>query len=82
METNQKVVRMRSLPTLRGIFSYVENLKSEFKKIQWTEGKEVWEYAKVVVIATFALGFGIYIVDVTIQKLLSILETVFVWLFG
>ena len=82
IDANQKIGRAMNLPSLRGFFNYVENLKAEFFKIQWTEGKEIWQYAKVVVLSTFALGFGIYVIDVTIQKLLSLLETGFVWIFG
>ena len=83
MELHQK---SKSPPTtafsLKRSHQFLENVKSEFQKIQWTEGEEVRVYAKVVVLATLFLGFAIYAADLVIQKGLVVLEVLFKLIFG
>jgi preprotein translocase subunit SecE len=81
MEVHQKRSVTR-LPSVRKMFRFIEEVKSEFHKIQWTDGEEVVVYAKVVVLATFFLGMAIYFADLVIQRTLSGLEVVFKLLFG
>lgn len=57
-------------------------MKSEFKKITWTEPDALRTYTKVVVGATFAVGLGIYIVDLGIQLVLASLEFIVKGLIG
>lgn len=54
---------------------FVGEVKSEIKKIHWTEKDELISYTKIVVASTFFLGMGIYIVDLFIQSILSGLGT-------
>lgn len=61
---------------------YIQDIKSEIKKIDWTSKDELKVYTKIVVIATFWLGMGIYAVDLTIQSLLSLITVVFHWVVG
>jgi len=58
------------------------DIKSEFKKITWTEPEALRTYTKVVVGATFAVGLGIYIVDLGIQMVLHALEFIVKGLIG
>ena len=81
MEVHQKRSGVRA-PSMRKVFRFFEEIKSEFHKIQWTEGEEVVVYAKVVVLATFVLGMAIYFADLIIQRTLLGLEVVFKLLFG
>ena len=80
METNQKEAAPKI--TARRAYQYFENLKTEFQKIQWTEGEEVKVYAKVVVGATFVLGLVIYFADLIIHRVLMGLEAIYRMIFG
>lgn len=42
-------------------------VKQEFNKITWTSKDELKVYTKVTVIATFAIGLGIYLADLVIR---------------
>ena len=68
--------------SLKKAWGFWEHVKSEFLKIQWTEGEEVRVYAQIVVVATFLLGMGIYAADVCIRQMLDLFEGVFRALFG
>lgn len=50
---------------------YLGDIKEEFKKITWTSPEELRTYTKIVVTGTFLLGMGIYLMDLTIQGVLS-----------
>lgn len=47
------------------------DIKSEFKKINWTSPEELRAYTKIVVGMTFFFGMGIYAIDLIIQFILS-----------
>lgn len=61
---------------------YLSQLKSEFKKITWTDREQLLVYTKIVVGATFFFGIGIYTVDVLIRSVLSALELIGRTFFG
>ncbi|MDB6080829.1 MAG: secE [Chlamydiia bacterium] len=69
-------------PSAKKAAQFLENVKSEFFKIQWTEDQDVKVYAKIVLISTFLLGMGIYLADVLIQKALFVVDVLFKLLFG
>jgi preprotein translocase subunit SecE len=69
-------------PSMKKASQFLENVKAEFQKIQWTDGEEVKVYAKIVVFATFFLGMAIYFTDLIIQKTLVVFEMIFKLLFG
>jgi preprotein translocase subunit SecE len=78
----QQKTKSMPRPSLRKAYQYFENVKSEFQKIQWTEGEEVRVFAKVVVVATFVLGMALYLTDLCIQSMLGGLEHILMWFFG
>lgn len=51
----------------------IEDIKKEFRQITWTSREELKTYTQIVVGATFALGMGIYFIDLFIQGVLSLL---------
>jgi preprotein translocase subunit SecE len=61
---------------------FIGDIKSEFKKITWTSPEELRMYTKIVVIAILIFGLGIYVVDLVIQGLLSVLGSVMHMIFG
>jgi len=54
--------------------SFLADVKLEITKISWTTPEELRTYTKIVVIATFAMGIGVYMIDVFIQLFLGTLE--------
>lgn len=63
--------RTASAVSGRNVFDFVGDVKGEMKKITWTPVDELKSYTKIVVAATFAAGFAIYAIDVSIQLALS-----------
>lgn len=57
--------------SLKKAFRRFEDVKTEFKRIQWTEDKEVLYYTKIVLLATFISGMVLYIADLIVQQGLS-----------
>lgn len=53
------------------VFSFIGDVKSEFKKISWTDKEELKTYTKVVVAFTFLFGISALFVDVIIQQTLA-----------
>jgi preprotein translocase subunit SecE len=51
--------------------NFLGDIKDEFKKISWTTPEELRTYTKIVVAGTLILGMGIYLMDLTIQGVLS-----------
>ena len=51
--------------------SYINELKEELKKVTWTTKDELILFTKIVVVATFSLGLGIYGVDLLIKGVLN-----------
>lgn len=82
MEHQKSQSRQSAYNTLRKAFRSLEDMKIEFKKIQWTEDKKIQEYAKIVVLATFASGMVLYFADVIVHKFLWALNACLRMLFG
>ena len=82
MESQQKAKMPTNTISMRRAFQFIEDMKTEFGKIQWTEGEEVRVYAKIVVGATFVFGIALYLVDLFVQKTLFSLDAIFRMLFG
>lgn len=61
---------------------FLADVKTEFKKISWTSPEELKAYTKIVVGATFFMGIGVYIIDLTIQAALGSLEFIVRAIFG
>ena len=51
--------------------SYINELKAELKKVTWTTKEELIFFTKIVIGSTFALGLGIYAVDLLIKGVLN-----------
>lgn len=62
------------VPMGKKIRDFFGDVKSELKKINWTSYDELRVYTKIVVVATFLFGMGIYVMDLLIQTSLSVLE--------
>jgi preprotein translocase subunit SecE len=50
---------------------YINELKAELKKVTWTTKEELILFTKIVVGSTFALGLGIYGIDLLIKGVLN-----------
>lgn len=54
--------------------NYLRELGEEFRKVTWTTKEELVFFTRVVVVATFAFGFGIYGTDLLIKGILRVLK--------
>ncbi|MBS0648776.1 MAG: preprotein translocase subunit SecE [Verrucomicrobia bacterium] len=52
-------------------WNFLYELKEELKKVTWTTKEELILFTKIVVGSTFALGLGIYGVDLFIKGVLN-----------
>ena len=58
-------------PVKGSYLSWLDGLKTELKKVTWTTKDELVLFTKIVVGSTFALGLGIYAVDLVIKGVLN-----------
>jgi len=84
MNVQAKQMTQQRIPafTLKKVYEFFENCKAEFLKVQWTEGQEVWVYAKLVVFATFFFGLLLYVTDLVIHRSLMGIEAFFRLILG
>jgi preprotein translocase subunit SecE len=54
-----------------GIGTFVQETKSEIKKIKWCTRKEVLKYTRIVIFSSLIVGFMTYFADVLIRGALS-----------
>ena len=64
------------------MFSFVQELKEELKKVSWTSKEELIVSTKAVVCATFFLGMGIYLFDLVIKGALDAIAQLVRLIFG
>ena len=62
--------------------SYLTELKEELKKVTWTTKAELVLCTKIVLYSTFFFGLGIYLVDLIIKGLLSLVGLLIHLIFG
>lgn len=60
----------------------LEEMKSEFFRIQWTDEGDVSTYTKVVIVATFVSGMLLYIADLVVHRALLGVDTILRCIFG
>ena len=63
------------------LFSYLEELKAELKKVSWTTQEELLFSTKVVILSIFVFGFGIYFFDLVIKGILDLVALVVHFIF-
>ncbi len=66
---------------IRG-FRFLGEVKQEFWRINWTTPQELRTSTKVVLGGMLLAGFVIYGVDLILQGMLSLLNTLSVWIAG
>ena len=71
-----------SLKNRKSVFSYIQDLKEELKKVSWTSQEELTFSTKMVVLATLFFGVGIYLVDFVIKNGLEFVKIVVHFIFG
>ncbi len=77
---SQILLKKRSLATR--FFTFVHELREELKKVSWTAKGELQLSTKMVVIAMFVFGLGIYVVDLVVKGALDGIGIIFHSLFG
>lgn len=61
----------------QSVVNFVGDIKTEFKKVSWTEREDLKNYTKIVVASMFTMGFVVYLIDVGIQGCLTGLNAIF-----
>lgn len=84
IETNKTQKKTTTITSTKQgeIQSFLGDVKSEFKKISWTEKDELKTYTKIVVGATLISGFGVFCIDLAIRAGLDGLEAFVRLIFG
>lgn len=77
MESKKSIAKNR-----KSLFTYVQELKDELKKVSWTTLEELRFSTKMVVLATIFFGLGIYLVDFFIKGSLDSIRAVSHFIFG
>lgn len=57
-------------------------VREEFSRVSWTSRAELKAYTKIVVVATFVVGLGIYAMDLIVQGVLGGLAAIFKAIIG
>ncbi|GAB4188502.1 MAG: hypothetical protein Tsb0015_08590 [Simkaniaceae bacterium] len=60
--------------------SFLQEMKDEMKKVSWTSKEELKVCTKIVLGSIFALGFGIYVVDLVIKNFIDLLRLAVSWI--
>jgi preprotein translocase subunit SecE len=55
----------------RSFFRFIQELKTELKKVSWTTKKELKVNVKVVILSAFIFGLGVYLADILIKSSLQ-----------
>ncbi len=71
-----------SVKKKKSISLFIQELKSELRKVSWTPKHELIFATKTVVLATFVLGFSIYLVDLCVKGLLELIKASVLYIFG
>ncbi len=81
---NRTAAEVNSNPATKKkrVFTFVQDLKEELKKVTWTTQGELKFSTKMVVGTTFFLGLGIYFVDLVIKGCLDLVSLVVLFIFG
>lgn len=82
MDTKVEDQTAKEKPKRRSLFRFLQELKTELKKVSWTSPAELKLSTKIVIGATFAFGLGIYLVDLMIKGVLFMISTLFQRVFG
>ncbi|MES2200602.1 MAG: preprotein translocase subunit SecE [Chlamydiota bacterium] len=77
MESKKSIAKNR-----KSLFTYIQELKDELKKVSWTTLEELRFSTKMVVLATVFFGLGIYLVDFFIKSSLDSIRAVLHFIFG
>lgn len=65
---------VKNATSKKNITEFVDDVKGEIFKIQWTSREELITYAKIVVVSTLTFGLAIYFMDLMIQGTLNALN--------
>ena len=72
----------RTTSKTRRFFAYIQELKSELRKVSWTTKDELLFSTKAVIGTTFVLGLSIYLVDLVIKGCLDTVSAFAHYIFG
>lgn len=80
IKKTEHVSAAEAVPTRKKAREFVTEIKTEVMKVQWTTKEELITYSQIVVVATFAFGLAIYLMDLFFQGTLSGLSALLRWI--
>jgi preprotein translocase subunit SecE len=75
-KVQEKSTKKEVEQTTKGVWTYLEEIKDEFRKISWTSREELRAYTKIVLGATLFFGMAIFFADVAIQQILAGIDAI------
>lgn len=82
LKKSENVTPVQATMPAKSAENFLSGVKSEFKKITWTDKEELRAYTKIVVGATFLCGLGVYCIDLSIRAILASIESLTSLIFG
>lgn len=82
LKKTQSATPIPTTTQVKNAENFLSGVKSEFKKITWTDKEDLRAYTQIVVGATFICGLGVYCVDLSIRFVLASIETLTSIIFG
>lgn len=82
LKKSQSATPIQTTTQVKSAENYLSGVKSEFKKITWTDKEDLKAYTQIVVGATFICGLGVYCVDLSIRTVLATIESLTSLIFG
>jgi preprotein translocase subunit SecE len=82
MDIKSKQEPLHAAPSKREASAYLQEIKEELKKVEWTTKAELVLCTKIVIGATFLFGIGIYLVDLLVKGSLETIRNLCFWIFG
>ena len=78
----ETTIKMINNEVVKKKTNFFRKVQKEFKKISWTNKKDLIKLSKVVLTSIILGGLGIYIADISIRNILEALSSVSYWIFG
>lgn len=82
IDVQSREVPAKPQPKMGKATSAIRSFKEELRKVSWTSKTELQFFTKLVLLATFFFGIGIYLVDLVIKGVLQMIANVAHFIFG
>ncbi|WP_213357555.1 preprotein translocase subunit SecE [Chlamydiifrater phoenicopteri] len=81
MKQGQKNAKSRAA-ALKKASQFAGSFSDEIKKIEWTSKKDLKRYLKIILASVFSCGLAVYLIDITIRRVLVAIGELVKVIFG